>query len=141
MKSKYLYVLLIVIGFYSCSNDPPEVLRQDKYFGSFSKNHSQISIENGPRQGFQYYFKGTEYSYRYITTTISNDSLVPFRLRISFSEEYKYLRDRNILIRLNKNDSIETIVQSREASQSIYLALALVNSFIIPCRQISFSKL
>jgi hypothetical protein len=98
IKFKYLFGLLLVFGLYSCSDDPPEQRRNDKYFGPYyQKKYSQISIENGPRQGFQYNSKGTEYNYRYITTTITNDSLVPFRLRISFFKEYKYLRDRNIL--------------------------------------------
>jgi hypothetical protein len=43
--------------------------------------------------------------------------------------------------RLNKNDSLEKLVHWPEKLQTIYLALDLVNSFIIPCGQISFSKL
>jgi hypothetical protein len=43
--------------------------------------------------------------------------------------------------RLNKKDSLEKIVQSPEDQNNIYLALDLVNSFIVPCGQITFSKL
>ena len=98
MTFKYLFGLLFIFGLYSCSDDPPEEVRHDKYFGSYSKKYSQISIENGPRQGLIYFDSiGIKYSYLYITTTITNDSLVPIRLIISFSKEYDYLRSNNIL--------------------------------------------
>lgn len=217
MAFKYLFGLLFVLGLYSCSDDPPEEHRQDRYFGSYSKKYSRIVIENGPRQGFQYFDSlGTQYNYRYITTTITNDSLVPIHLTISFSKEYNYLRSNNILkskvfllprqltpkrqqfdnsmskelkqfldkdvdvpisldkiinsnerlvmtfgvlteekygefmymelissgkqFHLNTNDSLENLIHSSEDSQNFYLALDLVNSFVIPCGQISFSK-
>ncbi len=215
MIFKNLFGLLFIFGLYSCIESPPEEVRYNKYFGSYSKKYYKISIENGPRQGFQYYdSKGTEYNYRYITTTITNDSLVSIRLQISFSKEYNYLRSNNILkskvfllprkltpeqqhfentmskelkqfldrevnipvsldkiinpnerlvvtfgvlteikygefmfmelissnkpFHLNRNDSLENLVYSPENSQTFYLALDLVNSFLIPCGQISF---
>ena len=219
MTLKYLFGLLFVFGLYSCSDDAPNEVKHEKYFGSYSDSQkgSGISIENGPRQGFQYFDSaGTEYSYRYITTTISNDSLVPIHLIISFSKEYTYLRSHNSLkskvfllpreltperqhfdnsmskelkhfldkdvdapisldkiinpnerlvmtfgvltemkygefmrmelissdkqFHLNPDDSLENIVHPSEDSRTFYLGLNLVNSFIIPCGQISFSK-
>ena len=98
MTFKYLFGLLFVFGLYSCSDDPPVEVRHDKYFGSYSKKYSKVSIENGPRQGHPYFdSKGIKYSYLNITTTITNDNLVPIRLLISFSKEYYYLRSINIL--------------------------------------------
>jgi hypothetical protein len=95
---KYLFGLLFIIGLHSFTYNPPEEIRHDKYFGTYSKKYYKISIENGPRQGNPYFdSKGTKYSYLNITTTITNDSLVPIRLRISFSKEYNYLRSKNIL--------------------------------------------
>ena len=212
MTFKYLFGLLFVFGLYSCSDDPPEERRHDKYFGSYSKKYSRIAIENGPRQGLHYVdSNGIKYSYLYITTTITNDSLVPIRLIISFSKEYNYLRSNNILkskvfllpiqftperhmskalkkfldtdvdipisldtiinpnerlvmtfgvitemkyeefpymelissdkqFHLIKNDSLENLVHSSEDTQTFYLALDLINNFLIPCGQISFSK-
>lgn len=98
MTVKYLFGLLFVFGLYSCSDDSPDEVRHDKYFGNYSKKYSQVSIENGPRQGLPYFdSNGIKYSYLNITTTITNDSLVPIHLLISFSKEYYYLRSNNIL--------------------------------------------
>lgn len=53
MTSKYLFGLVFVLGFFSCSDELNEEVRHDKYFGNYSKKYStQFSIENGPRQGF-----------------------------------------------------------------------------------------
>lgn len=94
MTFKYLFELLFVLGLYSCSDDQTEEHRHDNYFGSYSKKYSaQFSIENGPRQGFPMGIN----SYLYIKTTITNISLVPIHLSISFSKEYNYLRSNNIL--------------------------------------------
>lgn len=48
---------------------------------------SGFSIKNGPRQGSRYVdSNGTVYVYVHITTTITNDSTIPMRLVIDFSE-------------------------------------------------------
>ena len=95
---KYLFGLLVLVFLHFCSDELPQENRHDKYFGSYSKKYSRISIENGPRKGLHYFdSSGIKYSCLYITTTITNDSLIPIRLIISFSKEYNYLRTNNIL--------------------------------------------
>lgn len=92
MTYNYLIGLLVVFGLYSCFEDPAEEPKHEKHEGGYSKKHSQLTIENGPRQGFQYVdATGTEFNYRYITTTLTNDSVIPIRLTISFSNDYTYL--------------------------------------------------
>ena len=50
-----------------------------------------LQIENGPNQGLNYTDTlGTKYSYRYITTTITNDSTISINLQIASSNEYAY---------------------------------------------------
>ena len=94
MIFKKLFGLLFIFGLYSCSDELPEEPRHDKYFGNYSKKYlSQISIENEPRQGLPIGIN----SYLWITTTITNTSLVPIHLEISFLKEYNYLRSNNIL--------------------------------------------
>lgn len=97
--NKYLIVLTILSAFiYSCSEEPPKENVHGTYFGNYSEKCFGISIENGPRQGFQYFDSaGTEYTYRYITTTITNDSTAPVHLQIAFSKEYNYLRSNGDL--------------------------------------------
>jgi len=216
MTLKYFFGLLFVFGLSSCSEDLPEEIRHDKYFGSYSKKYFRVSIENGPRKGFPYFDTvGIKYAYYNITTTITNDSLIPLRLIISFSKEYNYLRSNNILkskafmlpsqlaserqvdseksmskelkqfldrdlnvpisldtiinpneslvmtvglltewneewnpymelistdkqLRLTKNDTLENLVYSTQDSATYYLALDIINYFLIPCGQISF---
>jgi hypothetical protein len=74
MTIKLSIGLLFLISFCSCSDN--------------SREHSGFYIENGPRQGFQYADSiGPLYHYRYITTTIINDSVIPMRLEINFLKE------------------------------------------------------
>ncbi|WP_317896775.1 hypothetical protein [Aurantibacillus circumpalustris] len=214
---KHIIAFGLLCGFYSCSEDLCKEHKSEKYYGSYSKKYSNISIENGPRQGFQYYdTAGTAFNYRYITTTITNDSVVPIRLKISFSKEYNSLRSTNSLkakilllpreltpdrqhfdnsmsvelktfldkdvdkpvsldkiinpnerlvmtfgvltnvidgefmrmelitsnskFHLNRHDSITSVSNKSENSSTMYLALELVNSYIIPCGEISFPE-
>ena len=73
-----------------------------------------------------------------------NESLVMTFAVFNKSEygEFPYmeliLSDKKI--HLIKNDSLRNLVHSSEDSQTFYLALDLINSFIIPCGQISFLK-
>src|SRR5688572_9945554 len=83
VKMKHL-LFVIFIALFSCSaepaKDPTPVARNTP------RNPASISIDHGPRQGFQYkYSTGTEYNYRYYTIAITNDSIVPLHLKISLS--------------------------------------------------------
>jgi len=205
---RYLIAVLFVSGLCSCTVNPPEERRHDKYFGSYTKKHfSEISIENGARQGFPI----ENYSYLSMTSTLTNVSAIPLRLKISFSKEYNFLRSNNILkskvfllpeqlrpdrqqssngeiskeliqylekptsldtiinpdqkvvitfgmltemkdeefrnmeliatdkeFRLDTTASLENHVRSSVDSQAIYLALDIINGFVIPCGTIVF---
>jgi hypothetical protein len=81
MTVKHLFRLVFLIGIYGCSDN--------------SDNHLQFGlyIENGPRQGMQYFASGAEYNYRYNTITIWNDSTVAIQLEIGLSEMGMNLKD------------------------------------------------
>jgi hypothetical protein len=81
MTVKHLFRLVFLICIYGCSDN--------------SDNHLQFGlyIENGPRQGMQYFASGVEYNYRYNTITIWNDSTVAIQLEIGFSEMGMNLKD------------------------------------------------
>ncbi|MDX1479526.1 MAG: hypothetical protein R3301_17555 [Saprospiraceae bacterium] len=50
-----------------------------------------IGIVNGVNRGTSYTdASGVEYNLRYIPVTLTNDSIVPVRVRIAFSKEYAY---------------------------------------------------
>ncbi|MES2591025.1 MAG: hypothetical protein V4608_03985 [Bacteroidota bacterium] len=71
--------LLFVFYFFSCSDN--QSIQSEKYFGS--------RIANGVRRGR--FFKdstGTTYFYCYITTTITNDSIIPMNLKVALSKEF-----------------------------------------------------
>ena len=71
--------LLFVIGFYCCSDNEPK--QSEKYFGTY--------ITNSMRRGRVFKDStGTSYFYCYITSTITNDSLIPMNLKIALSKEY-----------------------------------------------------
>ncbi len=77
-----MFLLLFSIWLYSCSDNTDSRVNRPHptQFG--------LSIENGQRQGFQYYDStNTEYNYRYNTITITNDTTVPIQLKIGFSEK------------------------------------------------------
>src|SRR5437867_3823315 len=77
------FIGLFMLFAFSCSDK-----QQEKHP---DKKHSGLYIENGPRQGLQYFDSlGIEYKYRYVTTTIINDSIVPIQLKISLSKDYNY---------------------------------------------------
>ena len=80
MTVKYFIQLLFIL-LYSCSSN---LVKTD-----FGKGEKQFGfhIENGPRQGFQYFDSTkTEYNYRYYTITITNDTIVPILLQINFDK-------------------------------------------------------
>lgn len=79
MTVKNIFRLLFFISLYGCTNNTvsrAKIIRQTQ-FGLY--------IENGQRQGFQYFDSTkTEYNYRYNTLTITNDTTVPIQLEIGF---------------------------------------------------------
>jgi hypothetical protein len=77
-KLRYLIGTLLICLAFSCSDNQQHPVK--KSLGLY--------IENGPRQGFKYFDSaGTEYRYRYTTTSITNDSIVPVRLTIKLPKE------------------------------------------------------
>ena len=86
MKIKHLFQLIFFVCLFGCSSNADERANRSglTQFGLY--------IENGPRQGFQYFDStNTEYNYRYCTITIINDSLMPVNLEIYFPETAKTL--------------------------------------------------
>jgi hypothetical protein len=59
----------------------------------FGQEQFGLYIENGPRQGFQYFNSTSQYNYRCYTMTITNDSMIPAHLEINFSEIREVLSD------------------------------------------------
>lgn len=82
MTVKNIFRLLFFISLCGCTNNTvshAKIIRQTQ-FGLY--------IENGQRQGFQHFDSTkTEYSYRYNTITITNDTTIPIQLEIGFSEK------------------------------------------------------
>lgn len=88
MIVKPIFQLVFLICLYGCSgNANNHVNRQgERQFG--------LKIENGPRQGMQYFdSSGVEYNYRYNTITIWNDSIAPVQLEIGFSDMGMNMKD------------------------------------------------
>lgn len=93
--------LLFVLVVCSCNNDETISTPLKKETLNFvdQGKRTDISIYNGPRQGFQYFDPlGEECGYRYITTTVFNDSIVPINIKIAFGKEYDSLRSHKILM-------------------------------------------
>lgn len=82
MKIKYLLQFIFVVCLCSCSDSSNDRTSKkgQKQFG--------LDIVNGPRQGYQYIDSAkTEYNYRYNTFTLTNDTIIPIRLEIGFSNK------------------------------------------------------
>jgi len=81
MTVTHLFRLLFLVCLYGCSDSSePRINRPHE-------RQSGLYIENGPRQGMQYFdSSGTEYNYRYNTITIWNDSTVAIQLEIGSPE-------------------------------------------------------
>jgi len=91
MTLKNLVGFLILIGFCSCTDNTDFSNSQTILI---EKLPSGFSIKNGPRQGSRYVdSNGTTYVYIHITTTITNDSTIPMRLAIDFSEKKNLTND------------------------------------------------
>lgn len=98
MTIKLLYRLIFLICLYGCSpnskdySDRAPVLIGNRQFGG--EKQFGLYITNAPRQGMQYFDSAyTAYNYRYYTITITNDTLIPIHLDISFPESALDLKD------------------------------------------------
>lgn len=81
MTVKNIFRLFIFISLYGCS------VNSDSHVSKSSQAKLGLEIENGQRQGFQYFDSAkTEYNYRYNTITITNDTTVSIQIEIGFSE-------------------------------------------------------
>lgn len=91
MMFKNLVGLLFLIVLLSCT-DSTDISKGQT--SSIEKLPGGFYIENGPRQGFMFADSiGPQYTYRYITTTIINDSIAPMRLEIKLSETKNSVKD------------------------------------------------
>ena len=97
MTFKNLVRLLFLNVLFSCTDSSDSSNGQTN---SIEKLPTGFYLENGPRQGFIYADSiGPQYTYRYITTTIRNDSTAPMTLKINFSK-----------VKSNFKDSLKSIV-------------------------------
>ncbi len=79
MTLRNLIGLLFVFHLCGCSDGHPKQ----------SPEHYGTSITNSARRGRMFKDStGTNYFYCYITTTITNDSLIPMNLKIALSKDY-----------------------------------------------------
>lgn len=83
MGFRSLGILFMVVFLAGCSDEPPKEHLHPKYSG--------VYMDHGPQQG-QYYTdpQGNSWFYRYMTTTISNDSVMPLHIDLAFLKEYHY---------------------------------------------------
>lgn len=78
-----LIILFVTFTLYSCVNNTPKEHLHKKFSG--------IYIDHGRREGLFYMDKkGLKYNYRNITTTITNDTIIPIQIKIALSKEYNY---------------------------------------------------
>jgi hypothetical protein len=88
MTPDHLLLILFLVCFSNCSDS------SEKKADETDLRHSGLYIENGPRQGFQYFdSSGKEYNYRYYTITLTNDTTIPVRLELGFTLTEKMLSD------------------------------------------------
>ncbi len=88
MKPKQLLHLILLISLLGCAGNSlkQQNATEEKQFG--------LAIQNGPRQGFQYFDSTkTEYLYTYNTITITNDTTFPIQLEIGLPNLQKGLGD------------------------------------------------
>lgn len=91
MKHKLIAAVFILCTISACgqnekNKDGVTTVSSEKKYGLY--------IANGQRQGMQYIDSTkTEYNYRYYTTMITNDSIIPIHLNINISEAEINLRN------------------------------------------------
>ena len=84
MHFRQLIILLFTFTLSCCSSDNETKTHK-------TKKHLGIYLDRGVRTGFTYLDqKGNTYNYRTVTTTITNDSIIPINLKIAFSKKYYY---------------------------------------------------
>lgn len=78
-----IIILTCAIFFLSCKQREPKQHVHGKFMGLY--------FDHGVRKGrFHIDASGTKYNYRSISTTITNDTLIPVSIRISLLNEYTY---------------------------------------------------
>ncbi len=102
-RSIFIIVIYLLSAFVICSCSEEKSTRNlsinEQLQYSDHSYQTGITIEDGPRQGFQYRDGfAQEYGYRYVTTTITNDSSVIANIKIAFGREYDSLRSHKILM-------------------------------------------
>lgn len=81
MTVKHLIQLVFFVCLLGCA------AKSDQRPKKTGQTRIGLSIENGPRQGFQYFDSANvEYNYRYYTITLTNDTTIATKLEIGFSE-------------------------------------------------------
>lgn len=94
MTVKNLFRLVFLIFLYSCSDNSNHYANRTREEIRTGEKQFGLYIENGPRQGMQYFDSiGAMYNYRYNTITIWNDSTVAIKLEIGFSKMGMNLKD------------------------------------------------
>jgi hypothetical protein len=106
MTLKNLVGLLILISLCSCKNSTDS--------SNSHTNPPGFSIKNSQRSGLGYIdTNGTAFTYRDITTIITNDSTIPMRLVIDFSKEKNTTNDSlktTVFMLPRRRLSIETLL-------------------------------
>jgi hypothetical protein len=85
MIVKHLFRLVFLICLCGCYNS------SDNRMNRVDLTQFGLYIENGPRQGLQYFNSTSQYNYRYYT--ITNDSMLPVHLEMNFSNTGQVLSD------------------------------------------------
>jgi len=97
MEHKNLIILLFLSLLFSCSET---TVSSNSVSNTNEKTPIGFHIVNGPRQGFMYADTiGPQYTYRYITSTIINNSTTQLHLEIDFTKAKN-----------NSNDSFKSLV-------------------------------
>jgi hypothetical protein len=83
MTYRTIIALLFIFSFYACSNHSKQ---QTKILG---KRYNGVYLSDSGRHGRIYKdTNGNQYAYTYISTIISNDTLIPINIQMAFSNDY-----------------------------------------------------
>ncbi len=90
MTVNHLYLLLISISLFSCTTNSEETVTHPKIGGK----QVGLFVQHSARHGFQYFDSaGIEYSSRYFSIPITNDTTIPVNLGIYFAETARKIID------------------------------------------------
>jgi hypothetical protein len=82
MPLKTIIALLFMFSLYACSNHP----KQTKILG---KRYKGVYLSDSGRQGRIYEdTNGNQYAYTYVTTIVTNDTLIPINMQMAFLNVY-----------------------------------------------------